>query len=196
MAISDEIKQQQDKLKEMSFTGKISYIIYYYKWWFLVFIVIICFFGSIIKRIVTDKPDALNCAIINASTFANVNQELLDDYKAYTDVNFKKYNIRIDTSYMMDFENSSPIAYNNAERIFNMLEEGSLDVIICPPEFADEYNSKDYLQFIDDITVYDKFNSYGLYPDRGSQYFCIVKNCPHPDEAQRFYEFFTEGHNN
>ena len=191
MAVRDEIKEQQKKMTDMTFSQKLSYLFYYYKWQTIVGIIIFLFVSSTIYHYASMKPEALNCVVINASTFDSTSKALQEDFTAYSSINTKKYAIKIDTSYMMDFKNSQPIAYNNAERISNMLMEGTLDVIICPPDFAKEYEKEGYVEKMVDITQFDKFNSYDLYPDRGSQYFCFIKDRPHKDAADELYSFFT-----
>lgn len=189
MSVADEIREQKSKFHNMSTTQKLKYIIYYYKWWILLSVIVIWVISGEIYRRVSDKPDAFVCLIINASTFDSTPKNLLNDYVEYSSINSKKYDVILDSSYIIDFNNSEALAYNNAERIQYQLEEGLVDAIIAPEDIATEYMEKGYLDSMVDITSFEHFKTYDLYPNRGPIFYCITKNSPHLEQGEIFLEF-------
>lgn len=69
MSINDEIREQQQKTKDMTVKGKLSYFWYYYKVQTIAAILVIVFIAGFIQSYVTRKEYGFYTALINAVTY-------------------------------------------------------------------------------------------------------------------------------
>ena len=68
MAVSDEIREQTNKLKDMDNKHKAEYIWTYYKWWILGTIGAIAFVISLVSAIIKNsKPVYLDVMFLNST---------------------------------------------------------------------------------------------------------------------------------
>ena len=79
--ISDEIRQQQKKLKDMTLKQKAGYIVYYYKWHILICLAIAAAAFTFIFNIVTRKEDIFFLEVINANVALDGTGDLLEPYR-------------------------------------------------------------------------------------------------------------------
>ena len=78
MAVSDDIRKEKEKAKDMSFKGKLSYFWYYYKVHTIVAIVIIVFLCALIKDISSSKDYAFYATYFNAEQTFSAETALAD----------------------------------------------------------------------------------------------------------------------
>ena len=79
--ISEEIRQQQKKLKDMTLKEKAGYITYYYKWHIIISLIIMAVAGSFIYNLVTKKEDVFFLEVINANVALDGTGDLLAPYR-------------------------------------------------------------------------------------------------------------------
>lgn len=129
MAINEEIREQQKKLKGKTFKEKLGYFWYYYKIHTLAVIFVVVFGSNLIKDIVTAKEEAFSATILNA--YGNETQ---DDFQAafakYAGIDTEVYDCHIDTSSTLNYNMTSEVDLAIFQRVVAMAQTNSLDVLI------------------------------------------------------------------
>ncbi len=153
--ISDEIRQQQKKLKDMTFSEKLKYIIYYYKWHILIISAILIFTVSFIHDYVTRKDEVFFLEVINSSVPSTEAPDLVEAYTASVeDFDPKKEKMTADYSYI-DLKNADYLSVTNDQKIVAMLTAGTIDAMIAPPDVTDKYIATECFMDLRDILPKD-----------------------------------------
>lgn len=129
MSVSDEIKEQQKKLGDMSTKEKLSYFWEYYKIHTIVAIVAIIFIVSIAKDIANNKPYAIYALFINVDA-TDSQKELQEGFAQYAGIDTSKEACLVDTNsnFLLSTTDSSTVA--TSEKIMALMAAKSLDVIL------------------------------------------------------------------
>ncbi len=142
MALSDEIKEQQQKLKGQGFKAVAAYIWDYYKVHFIVAVVAILIIISLVRTLVNNsRPEYINVMVLNATYDLSAGGEGLEKQLAsYAGVDTKTTRLSFDTtsSYAgTDSPDSGSMAVNL--KILAQFQAQTLDVMIAPQEVIEEY---------------------------------------------------------
>lgn len=142
MALSDEIREQQAKLKELSTGDKIKYIWDYYKVHFIVAIALIIIASSLIKDVIANhRPEFINVMVLNTTYDINAFDDGIEARTAqYAGIDTKTTQLNFDTTtdYQgSDSADSSSMAVNL--KILAQFQAKTLDVMIAPEEVILEY---------------------------------------------------------
>lgn len=133
MAVSDEIKEQQKKLKDMTFKGKVSYIWEYYKIHMIVATIVIigvCVFIRDFRE--NQKPTHIYAAFINCNFNFDTTNTLEDDYVRTREIDTSKehvyfsYDINLDPDY---FDTAS-LAFQ--QKLVSLYQAGEIDIVAGP----------------------------------------------------------------
>ncbi|MDO4284990.1 MAG: hypothetical protein Q4C60_06600 [Eubacteriales bacterium] len=171
MAISDEIREQRQKLKGQGAKAHLSYFMTYYKYPTLAAIAVIAMVISIVHSIATNKPSAISAIFLNASNpELTSGSEWIDaSFCEYAGIDTEEYSVTIDTSsYLTPGGATSQMEMGTTEKIMAYAAAKDLDVLM-----ADPYNFQNYAKsemYIDLRTVLteeqqEKYEPYYYYVD-------------------------------
>ena len=142
MAIKDEIRKENLKLKDMPFKKKVSYIWDYYKFPIIGLIAASIFLCTFIKDYRQNRrPVYLDAILINSDLAYGYDNPLTDDYIEYAGVDTEAYNLTIDSSIVITENSYDQMTMANVQKVFAMYSAGELDVVIAPEPTADEYGA-------------------------------------------------------
>ena len=158
-SLRDEIRQQQKKLSNESFSKKFEYFWSYYKVYVMVTVILAFWFGSILHAIVSQKDVVLSIAMINAfpSTEDTV---LMEDLSAYLELNPNKQQVLIDSTYYIDEDSSSPYASTYIQKFSTNAMAGELDVVLADQTNFEFYGSQGFFQDLSLVLPADILGKY------------------------------------
>ena len=135
MAVSDEIKEQTKKLKEMTFDQKADYIYTYYKWWILGALAVIFVIISTAKAVINNsKPVFLYATFLNSTAESRGTSCTLDDeFIASENIDISKYGCEFDYVTYLDNDYSNQQSMGGQVKIMSRYSVEQLD-ILCGPE--------------------------------------------------------------
>ncbi len=128
MAMHDEIREQQMKLKGRSFKEKLGYFWDYYKIHTFVVLLILIVVGSFIWDIATTKEEAFSATLLNA--YGGEGQESFQaDFAEYAGIDTDAYSCYIDATSTFSHKMTSEVDLAVFQRTIAMAQTGGLDVI-------------------------------------------------------------------
>ena len=142
--ISEEIRQQTVKMKDMTFRQKAGYIADYYKWPIIIAILAIIGIASFIHERLTATTNVFYCEMINSNVYSEELCSLLPDFEATDkDFNPKKEDMFIDYSMRIDKDNPDSTSMTYQEKMAAMFNVSQIDVVIANTAVIDDYASMD-----------------------------------------------------
>lgn len=142
MALKDEIRQENIKLKDMPFRKKAAYIWDYYKIHIIVAIAVIIFVITFVHDYrINKRPLYLDAIIINSDVAYDAVNYFKEDYIKYSDVDTDTYNLAIDTGIIISEDSYDQMTTANIQKVMAMYAAGDLDVVIAPDTLTDEYGA-------------------------------------------------------
>ncbi len=142
MALKDEIRQENIKLKDMAFRKKAAYIWDYYKIHIIVTIAVIIFIITFVHDYrINKRPLYLDAIIINSDVAYSADNYFKDDYIRYSGVDTDTYNLAIDTGIIISEDSYDQMTTANIQKVMAMYAAGDLDVVIAPDTITDEYGA-------------------------------------------------------
>lgn len=167
MALRDEVKEQQNKLKGKTFKEKLNYFWDYYKIHTIAFLFAVLVISVFVKDIVTSKDNAFSAVILNS--YGHTSQEDFQaDFAAYAGIDTDTYSCLIDTSatYSVDSMSQYDVAF--AQRIAAQVQTGDLDAFVGDVQafghYADGYLFQDLREALTE-EEYKKYEPYFYYID-------------------------------
>lgn len=138
MAVSDEIKEQTKKLKDMTFKEKVSYIWEYYKAVMIIAVIVIVGIVVVVRDIRNNsKPTHFYAVFVNSNFRLDDTNTLEDDYIRCMNVDtdkehvFFSYDIYLDPEY---FDTTS-LAYQ--QKLVSLYSDGDVDVVAGPVDIME-----------------------------------------------------------
>lgn len=175
MAITDEIKQETKKMKDMSLKGKIAYIWEYYKIPIIGTIAGILFLFVFIRDWVNNnKPVYLHALFINSNFIYEDTSTIEVDYIAREGVDLEENNLYIDFSMQMLDDGYDQLTLGNQQKIMALYSSGELDSVLGPADVIKTYAAADTYA---DLTA--------LLPDEVKQTLA--------DKGYEYYYYSSEG---
>lgn len=158
-SLRDEIHLQYQKLDDQPFSKKLDYFWDYYKIHTIVIVFLACMFGSILHSIITQKETVLSIAYINA--FPNVEDEVfIEDFESYLNLNLKKQQVVLDSTYYIDDTSTSPYAATYSQKFSTNAMAGKLDVVLADTTNFDFYGNQGFFQDLNAILPSDVLAKY------------------------------------
>lgn len=149
-SLRDEIRLEQEKLTNQPFSKKLEYYWDYYKIHVIVVVFLACMFGSILHTIFTQKETVLSIAYINA--FPNVDDEIfIEDFEHYLELNLKKQQVILDSTYYIDDASTSPYAATYSQKFSTNAMAGKLDVVLADVINFDFYGNQGFFQDLSSV---------------------------------------------
>ena len=144
-SLHDEVRLQYKKLATEPFSKKIEYFWYYHKVQIMITVLAAFMFSSILHSVITHKETVLSIALVNA--FPNIEDELLmDDLEDYLELNDKKQQVLIDSTYYIDEDSSSPYASTYSQKFSTNAMAGNLDVVLADITNFDYYGTQGFFE--------------------------------------------------
>lgn len=167
MALRDEVKEQQNKLKGKTFKEKLNYFWDYYKIHTIAFLFAVLVISVFVKDIVTNKDNAFSAVILN-SYGQNSQEDFQADFAAYAGIDTDTYNCLIDTSATYSADSMSQYDVAFVQRIAAQVQTGDLDAFVGDAQafghYADGYLFQDLREALTE-EEYKKYEPYFYYID-------------------------------
>lgn len=172
-SVNDEIREQQKRvLEQEGFKGRLKYFAHYYKWHVIIALIVILFFGSSIYDIVTRKDTALQVLMVNG--FPNVeSKEIMLDFEKNIEINTKKEETLMDTSFYINTESPTLFDEQNSEKLFVMASAGVIDVVLADEDYFLSMAENGFLLDLSTILTEEQMEQYAdraLYYDSPNNY--------------------------
>ncbi len=175
MAITDEIKQETRKMKDMSLKEKAAYLWEYYKIPMIGTIAGILFLSVFIRDWVNNnKPVYLYALFINSNFIYEDTSTIEADYIAREEIDLEENNLYIDFSMQMLDDGYDQLTLGNQQKIMALYASGGLDSVLGPVDVIQTYAAADAYADLaallpDDVkqTLADKGYKYYYYSSEG-----------------------------
>lgn len=152
MALRDEIKKENIKLKDMPPKKKAEYIWEYYKIPIIAVIAAIIFIVTFTRDYrINKRPYFLDAIVINSDIAYAADNYLLNDYIKYAGVDTKTYNIAVDTSIYIDEEKFDQMTMANSQKVMALFAAGELDVVLGPDSIMDSYGKMEAFMDLSEV---------------------------------------------
>lgn len=133
MAVSDEIKEQTRKLKDMTFKQKTEYIWEYYKIPIIIVIVVIITLCVIIRDVrENNKPTYLSAAFINSNFAVDTSNTLTDDYIRCMEIDTENEHVFISFDINLRPDSFDTVAIAYQQKLVAQYEAQDLDIVVGP----------------------------------------------------------------
>ena len=160
--LRDEMPLGKQSVKDLSLSEKMEYYWQKYKVHIVVTVLLACFFGSILHPIIHKKETVLSIAYINA--FPNVeDQVIIDDLEKHLQLNPKKQQVLLDSTYYIDNTSDSPYALTYSQKFSVNAMAGNIDVVLSDVTNFDFYGNQGFFRDLSTIFPEEELN---LYRDR------------------------------
>lgn len=148
--LRDEMPLGKQQISELSLSEKMEFYWQKYKIHIVVTVLLACFFGSILHPIIHQKEIVLSIAYINA--FPNVeDQVIIDDLEKHLQVNPKRQQVLLDSTYYIDNTSDSPYAENYSQKFSSNALNGHFDVVLSDVTNFDFYGNQGFFQDLSTI---------------------------------------------
>lgn len=133
MSIYDEIKDQKNKLKDMTLEKKCKYIWDYYKIPIIAVILIFTIGFFLIRDVKNNmKPVYLDAVILNSNLIDSDRNDLKTLYIKYADIDIFENNLYIETGISLSDEYYNQNSMTTMQKLVAMMNAETLDVLVGP----------------------------------------------------------------
>lgn len=167
-SVNGEIREQLQKLKDMSFKKKVGYIWHYYKVHIIITTFVVIFAASFIHNIVTRKNIVFYAALVNAQTPYIDYLSYGDAFEQYIGLNTGKYRTFFDTASKIYSEYYNQDSAATTDRMAAMIYTGTIDVIVADTYAFEYYAQSDSFANLEDILpqeILEKYSDSLYYTD-------------------------------
>lgn len=126
-----EIREQHQKMKDMSLKGKLEYFWYYYKIHTFVILAVLILAGTFIYQIATSKDAAFYAVLISSDTYTADEQTWDADFAEYAGIDTDKYSVVFDTSFIFSSNGLADYTMSSIEKLVAMASAGMIDVVVA-----------------------------------------------------------------
>lgn len=140
--IHDEVKEQRKKLKDLSFSGKIEYILNYYKIPIIAVILAVLFAGSLTYSIIRNNYDTV-CFIAvldgRITGYVDDTDVLSTGLTDYLGIDGKKEQVDLSYTFSLQEKEMDQEAYVSANKLYTYASTSSLDGYLSEKEYIDYF---------------------------------------------------------
>lgn len=159
MAISDEIRQEKQKTKDMSFKGKLSYFWDYYKIHTIVAAVAVFLIVTIVRDIVNSKDYAFYGVYFNAAqTFSA--EEQMNKFSEYLGIDTEKYQTLLDSAMYYSLTDLSETTLAASQKFAAMIQTGDIDVTVADEDVFANYAVNEIFSDLREVLPEDLLEKY------------------------------------
>lgn len=138
MPVSDDIKKEQQKTKDMSLKGKLSYFWYYYKVHTLVAIFGTFFIVALVRDILSNKDYGFYGVYFNAQqTFSA--EEQMDAFTAYANIDTENYQALLDNTMYYSLTDMSETTIATSQKFAALTHTGQIDCVVADEDVFANY---------------------------------------------------------
>ncbi|HBA69239.1 MAG TPA: hypothetical protein DCZ40_07770 [Lachnospiraceae bacterium] len=194
MALKDEVREQQEKLRGKSFREKLEYFWDYYKIHTLVILFAAFTIGLFIRDTANSKDDAFSAVVLNSYGF-EMQEAFQEDFASYAGIDTDTYNCLIDATSTLSLDSMTQFDLAFSQRLTGLVQTSSLDAFISDAEIFGHYAEGMMFQDLREVLSEEEYKKYepcfyyideaaikesggmdeGLYPDEQTK--------PSPDPA-------------
>ena len=161
MALQDEIKKEQKKMKDMTLKGKIAYIWDYYKIHIIIGLVIAgSLFVFIRDWVKASRPVYLNAVVLNTILDYEGDSDIASDFRSYAAIDPDTYNCMVDTSLRMEIGGGDQMTMATEQKILSLFSAKELDVMVAPEEIVEYYAPENAFLDIRTIISEDQIHTF------------------------------------
>ncbi|HKM04240.1 MAG TPA: hypothetical protein VJZ04_06545 [Lachnospiraceae bacterium] len=221
MAVKDEIKEQQQKLRGKGLKEKFQYFFEYYKWQTIAIIIATFFIVVLTKDVILNLRDPYLYGVFINSSGTLDTESVIPDFAAYANINTAKTPITLETNLSYSSgENNTSIDIYTPTKIMALSESSDVDFMLCDLDAMNNFSSPGY--FIDirqvltdsqieqykDFFYYQEDEELGSIPVgikvsnspflsqtnsfQGDAYFAVFYTSKNKQNAVQFLEFMYE----
>ena len=218
-SVSDEIREQRQKLKGKSPKEKLAYFWEYYKVPALIILLVVIFGSDLIYNIVTKKAIAMEAAFVNMVTAEDFDSEQeAAGFVTWAGIDSKEYEAVFDTGIYIDYDGGDEYTAVNIQKVMAMISARALDVILADDSYLEQTADEGYYADLSEVLPEELLAQFEaedkvLYRDipedgkgeipiavdvRDSSFFLshevpswftVVINAEHPETAVKFLEY-------
>ena len=218
-SVSDEIREQRQKLKGKSPKEKLAYFWEYYKVPALIVLLVVIFGSDLIYNIVTKKAIAMEAAFVNMVTAEDFDSEQeAAGFVTWAGIDPKEYEAVFDTGIYIDYDGGDEYTAVNIQKVMAMISARALDVILADDSYLEQTADEGYYADLSEVLPEELLAQFEaedkvLYRDipedgkgeipravdvRDSSFFLshevpswftVVINAEHPETAVKFLEY-------
>ena len=218
-SVSDEIREQRQKLKGKSPKEKLAYFWEYYKVPALIVLLVVIFGSDLIYNIVTKKAIAMEAAFVNMVTVEDFDSEQeAAGFVTWAGIDPKEYEAVFDTGIYIDYDGGDDYTAVNIQKVMAMISARALDVILADDSYLEQTADEGYYADLSEVLPEELLAQFEaedkvLYRDipedgkgeipiavdvRDSSFFLshevpswftVVINAEHPETAVKFLEY-------
>ncbi len=218
-SVSDEIREQRQKLKGKSPKEKLAYFWEYYKVPALIVLLVVIFGSDLIYNIVTKKAIVMEAAFVNMVTAEDFDSEQeAAGFVTWAGIDPKEYEAVFDTGIYIDYDGGDEYTAVNIQKVMAMISARALDVILADDSYLEQTADEGYYADLSEVLPEELLAQFEaedkvLYRDipedgkgeipiavdvRDSSFFLshevpswftVVINAEHPETAVKFLEY-------
>ena len=140
--IHDEVKEQRKKLKDLSFSGKIEYILNYYKIPIRAVILAVLFAGSLTYSIIRNNYDTVCFIAVLDGRITGYDDDtdvLSTGLTDYLGIDGKKEQVDLSYTFSLQEKEMDQEAYVSANKLYTYASTSSLDGYLSEKEYIDYF---------------------------------------------------------
>ena len=169
MAVRDEIREQQKKLKGQGFKAHWDYFWEYYKIHTIVVIVALFFIVTLVRDMLNKKPYALYAIFVNSQGI-EIQNFLQDGFAEYAGIDTKSESVLVDTSANVITSSIDTTTVATSEKIMALIAASELDVFVSDVSVSYHYASQETFMDLRDVFDADELEALSdrlFYVDKG-----------------------------
>lgn len=156
--VQDEIRQQQQKLKDRPFKEKLQYFWDYYKIHTVVFLAVVIFLISLIRDILSNKDYAFYGVMLNAVNLSGDSME--SAFGEYAGLDLDTYECFIDTDSTLSYHTATQFDMATSQKLIALVQTKDLDVLVLDSEIFNNYANSEMLLDLTTVYTADELQKY------------------------------------
>lgn len=159
MPVSDEIRQEHKKVKNMTPKEKLSYFWDYYKYHTIGTIVAVFLIFTLVHDIVTSKEYAF-CAVYFNSVQAFDTNEYGVKFAEYAGIDLEEYDILLDNTMYYSLTDLSETSMATAQKFAAMVQSREVDVVLSDEDIFANYAKNEMFYDLREVLPQDLMEQY------------------------------------
>lgn len=135
--VQDEIREQQQKLKDKSLKDKLQYFWYYYKIHTIVVICAVIFLVTMFRDILSAKDYTFYGIMLNAVNLSGDSME--EAFGEYAGLDLETYECFIDTDSTLSYRTATQYDMATSQRLIALVQTKDLDAMVFDSEIYNNY---------------------------------------------------------
>lgn len=179
--VADEIREQHQKMGDMSLKEKIAYFWYYYKVHTIVTIVVAAIAIHFIYGLVTAKDTGFYGIMLNSYMLDGNDMEA--SFSEYADIDLENYECFIDTDSSFSYQSMSQYDVATNQQIVALVQAKELDAFVLNDQVFYNFAFNSMLMDLRDVFTEEELSKY-----EGNIYYIDYADIRESEEAELSYE--------